>query len=169
MVEREQRWVLSAVPSSLGDPTEISDHYLRDTNLRLRRMESAEGVIWKLGQKIRVRSESPEIVNMTNIYLREHEYELLGGLEAATLNKTRWHWRWADRVLSVDEFHGRLTGLVLAEIELGADDDLLKPPEGAVADVTHDDRFSGGSLAWLDERGVKQLLAEAAERWRNSD
>ena len=106
---------------------------------------------------------------MTNIYLREHEYELLGGLEVATLNKTRWHWRWADRVLSVDEFHGRLTGLVLAEIELGADDDLLKPPEGAVADVTHDDRFSGGSLAWLDERGVKQLLAEAAERWRNSD
>ena len=61
MVEREQRWVLSAVPSGLGDPTEISDHYLRDTNLRLRRMESAEGVIWKLGQKIRVRAESPRL------------------------------------------------------------------------------------------------------------
>lgn len=60
-------------------------------------------------------------------------------------------------MLSVDEFHGRLTGLVLAEIELEADDSLLGLPEGAIADVTHDDRFSGGSLTSLDERGAEQL------------
>ena len=164
-IEREQRWVLSAVPIGLVDPIEISDRYIRDTDLRLRRMKSADEVIWKLGQKIRVRAESPEIVNMTNIYLREHEYEILEQLQAAALVKTRRHWRRADRVLSVDEFHGPLAGLVLAEIELEADDSLLGLPEGAIADVTHDDRFSGGSLASLNKRRATQLLAEAANHW----
>jgi len=164
MIEREQRWVLRAVPTGLVDPIEISDRYIRDTELRLRRMKSTDEVIWKLGQKTRVRPESPEIVNITNIYLREHEYQILGQLQAATLAKTRRHWRRADRVLSVDEFHGRLTGLILAEIELEADDDLLGLPEGAIADVTHDDRFSGGSLASLDERCAEQLLAEVADQ-----
>ena len=106
---------------------------------------------------------------MTNIYLREHEYEILGQLQAATLLKTRPHWRRADRVLSVDEFHGPLAGLVLAEIELEADDSLLGLPEGAIADVTHDDRFSGGSLASLNERGATQLLTEAANHWTVSN
>ena len=165
MIEREQRWVLRAVPIGLVDPIEISDRYIRNTDLRLRRMKSADEVIWKLGQKIRVRAESPEIVKITNIYLLEHEYEILGQLQAATLVKTRRHWRGADRVLSVDEFHGRLTGLVLAEIELEADDSLLGLPEGAIAEVTHDDRFSGGSLASLSETGATQLLAEAANHW----
>jgi CYTH domain-containing protein len=163
LIEREQRWVLRAVPTGLLDPIEINDRYIRDTDLRLRRMKSADEVIWKLGQKTRVRAESPGVVNLTNIYLREHEYQVLEQLQAATLVKTRRHWRRADRVLSVDEFHGRLTGLVLAEIELEADDGFLGLPEGAIADVTHDDRFSGGSLASLDERGAVQLLAEAVK------
>ena len=168
-IEREQRWVLRAVPIGLVDPIEINDRYIRDTDLRLRRMKSADEAVWKLGQKIRVRAESPEIVNITNIYLREHEYQILRQLQAATLVKTRWHWRRADRVLSVDEFHGPLAGLVLAEIELEADDSLLGLPEGAIADVTHDDRFSGGSLASLNERGARQLLSEVANHWTVSN
>ena len=158
----EQRWVLSTTPTGLADPVEISDRYLRDTDLRLRRMESAEGVVWKLGQKVRVRAESPEVVKMTNIYLRKREYEFLGGLEGAMLTKTRWPWRQANGVFSVDVFHGHLAGLVLAEIELAVDDDPLDPPEGAVADVSVSDRFTGGSLAWLDDEGVRQLLAYVA-------
>ena len=61
----------------LVDPVQIHDIYLRDTNLRLRRMESPQGVIWKLGQKVRERPESPEIVRLTNIYLAEREYNVL--------------------------------------------------------------------------------------------
>ena len=55
---------------------------------------------------------------------------------------------WWDGVeLVIDRFLGALAGLVLAEIELGPDDPLRDPPAGAVADVTHDDRYSGGALA----------------------
>ena len=51
--EREQRWLLNGLPTGLVDPTEIRDLYVRDTQLRLRRMESPQEVVWKLGQKYR--------------------------------------------------------------------------------------------------------------------
>ena len=143
--------MLRSVPAGIIDPVEISDLYLRGTELRLRRMESSRELIWKLGQKVRVHIESPETVNMTNIYLAEHEYDLLASLEGAPLRKTRWHWVWADRRLSVDVFHAELAGLILAEVELEPDEPLLGLPSDALVDVTRDDRFSGGALAWLAE------------------
>jgi CYTH domain-containing protein len=139
-------------------PVEVRDLYLRDMQLRLRRMESPDGVIWKLGQKVRVRPGSPEIVRMTNIYLEEHEYLVLSMLDGAQLLKTRWHWTWDQRRLSVDVFGGHLEGLVLAEIELDANEPFLRLPDGALFDVTHDDRFSGGSLAWLAPGDADRFL-----------
>ena len=68
----------------------------------------------------------------------------------------------ADRRLSVDVFHADLEGLVLAEIELQPDEGLLGSPAGALADVTRDDRFSGGALAWLAQEDARRLLAEVA-------
>ena len=162
-LEREQRWVLRAVPAGIVDPVEISDRYLRGTELRLRRMASPRELTWKLGQKVRLRAESPEIVRMTTIYLAEHEYDLFATLEGAPLRKTRWHWAWADRRLSVDIFHADLEGLVLAERELQPDEALLAPPVGALADVTRDDRFSGGALARLGPEGARRLVAEVAQ------
>jgi CYTH domain-containing protein len=158
--EREQRWVLNRLPTGVVDPVEIRDLYLRDTQLRLRKIESPEEVIWKLGQKIRLRPESPEIVKMTNVYLDEHEYQVLLKLEGAQLLKTRWHWTWEHRRLSVDVFGGHLKGLVLAEIELDSDESLLGLPNGALVDVTRDDRFSGGALAWLTPGDATRLLDE---------
>jgi hypothetical protein len=160
--EREQRWVLNGIPAEVVDPVGIQDHYLRHTQLRLRRMESLEGVIWKLGQKVRLQPESPEIVKMTNMYLEEHEYQVLLKLEGAQLLKTRWHWTWERRRLSVDVFSGHLEGLVLAEIELESGESLLGLPEGALADVTQDDRFSGGALASLAPGDVTRLLSEVS-------
>ena len=146
-------------PGGLVDPVEIHDIYLRDTNLRLRRMESPQGVIWKLGQKIRERPESPEIVRLTNIYVAEREYNVLMTLEGAQLRKTRWHWEWGGRRFSVDVFDGTLEGLVLAEIELEPHDVLLGPPEGALADVTDNNQFSGGVLARATPEQARQLVA----------
>ncbi len=154
--------MLRDVPAEVVDPVEIDDLYLRGTDLRLRRMQSSREVIWKLGQKVRVRPESPEAVAMTNIYLAEPGYHLLASLDGAPLRKTRWHWAWADRRLSVDVFHADLEGLVLAEIELQPDEGLLGSPAGALADVTRDDRFSGGALAWLAQEDARRLLAEVA-------
>ena len=131
---------------------------MTDTRLRLRRMKSDEEVVWKLGQKVREGDELPELVMLTNIYLSEQEYLALINLDARSLSKTRWHWDFSGRSMAADDFHGPLAGLVLAEVELGLDDERLPMPPGAIADVTDDDRFSGGALASLGERGAEDFM-----------
>jgi CYTH domain-containing protein len=145
-VEREQRWLLSEVPPGVSEPIAIFDLYITGTRLRLRRMAGPE-VVFKLGQKVRPVAESPEVVHLTNMYLSEAEHATLVGLGGAELHKTRWHGMHAGRRMAVDEFHGHLAGLVLAEVELEVDEPRLAMPSFALAEVTDDDRYSGGSLA----------------------
>jgi CYTH domain-containing protein len=157
-VEREQRWVLAALPDGLDRPVSIVDHYISATRLRLRRMEDGATVVYKLGQKVRPDPQSPETVHLTNMYLSEHEYATLAYLGGAAITKTRWRWSPAPRPLAVDVFGGALTGLVLAEVELDPDEPPLPPPPSALADVTDDDRFCGGTLALTTATEMNQLL-----------
>jgi adenylate cyclase len=156
-VEREQRWLMDELPHDRQDPVEILDRYVNNTRLRLRRMQSDKNVIWKLGQKVRQRGGLPEVVKLTNMYLSEQEYLALVDLDAKVVSKTRWHWIFSGRSMAADDFHGPLSGLVLAEVELG-DDERLPSPPGSIADVTDDDRFSGGALAALSEQDAEALL-----------
>jgi CYTH domain-containing protein len=162
-LEREQRWLLSGLPDDVVDPVDIQDHYLTGSTLRLRRMRSGAGTVYKLGQKVRAIPGSPERVSLTNMYLSEHEFELLGQLGGVALHKTRWQWPTGDHTLSVDQFKGSLEGMVLAEVEL-RDDEALLPALGlAVVDVTSEDRFSGGRLAHLNVEEARSLLDSVAE------
>jgi CYTH domain-containing protein len=162
-LEREQRWALLRVPEEATAPRPIVDRYLHGTQLRLRTVEHDGTLVRKLGQKVRIDVASPERVKLTNMYLTEAEHEVLAGLPAAELRKTRWWLPHHGHVLAIDEFHGELTGLLLAEVELP---DLravtARYPLGA--EVTHDDRFSGGSLASASPADVRALLAEIGAR-----
>ena len=159
--ERERRFLLAGVPAGLGPPAHIRDRYLEGTRLRLRRVEGPDGpIVRKLGQKVRTDPQDPAEVWITNLYLDEDEYEALAGLPAAVLDKARHPWPAFGG--SVDVFAGSLAGLVLAEIEC-ADEVAFRSvtaPSGARADVSHDDRFSGGTLATLDRRSLVVLLGE---------
>jgi CYTH domain-containing protein len=99
---------------------------------------------------------------MTNIYLSQAEFELLGQVEGAALTKTRWHWTVGNSVVSVDQFGERLQGLALAETQLRADGLVPALPPLTVLDVTEDDRFSGGRLASLTSPEAENLLNEVA-------
>lgn len=157
-VEREQRWALRRRPDGLIEPTDIVDRYVGAT-LRLRCMSSGSGVVYKFGQKVRPDERSPAVVKMTNLYVSEPEYALLRSLPGHELRKTRWRWPAAPRVV-VDEFGGHLSGLVLAETELGPADERRPGLAGVDAvDVTDDDRFSGGALARLPAGEVAGLVA----------
>jgi CYTH domain-containing protein len=160
VTEREQRWLLRCLPDGLTEPVEILDKYFSASSLRLRRAKSASTVIYKFGQKVRLDPSTPAVTQMTNMYLSQSEFELLGEIEGATLSKTRWHWCLGDIVLSVDQFGDRLQGLVLAEIELPVDGVSPTAPPLAVADVTVDDRFSGGHLASLTRLEAEDLLKQ---------
>ena len=158
-LEREQRWLLSQVPTGTTGLARIRDRYLAGTRLRLRHVADGKGEVFKLGQKVRTDEADPERVKITNLYLDADEYAKLVLLPGADLEKTRGWLRVDGYRVAVDEFEGRHRGLVLAEVELGTDDDSLAKPAFAIRDVTHDDRYSGGALALASDRAIVSLIA----------
>lgn len=68
-----------------------------------------------------------------------------------TLDKTRYHVKYKGFVWDVDEFHGPLHGLWLAEIELPTESTAFDKPSWVIKDVTEDKRYTNANLA---ERGL---------------
>jgi hypothetical protein len=166
--EREQRWVAKSVPAGATLVSSILDRYLIGTRLRLRRTEGPLGVVYRLGQKVRDHPGDPETVRLTNMYLSEDEYDALLVLPAAELHKTRSRTEWAGRTVAIDRFQGRLDGLLLAEAELSPAESFLPAPPWATEDVTNDDRFSGGALAFATDEDITELLQAATHRRSSS-
>jgi len=129
-------------------------------------MTVPDEVIYKFGQKVRLADTDPERVKLTNLYLSAREYDTLAAMPAAEITKSRSVMRWGAADLAVDQFHGRLSGLVLAEAELGPNDDHFELPPFALADVTHEERFSGGALANASDRDLEALFTEASRTQR---
>jgi CYTH domain-containing protein len=145
-VERERRFLVLGDPTLGGEPREIEDRYLEGTTLRLRRLTVGDESVYKLTQKVRWDGGLLE-VSTTNTYLTAEEFERLAVLPGAVLRKTRRPWAFEGRTFAVDELHGPLAGLALAEIEVGSADEELPAPPWLGAEVTYDDRYSGASLA----------------------
>ena len=171
--EVERRFLLASATGLAGPAAQLDDRYLHDTRLRLRRVvRPGEPTVYKLGQKIPGPGGWPPAVAHTSLYLDAAEYDLLAGLPADELRKTRIVLSSArdGPALAVDVFTGRLTGLVLAEYELdpAGDADRTVPawpelsgwPELPVlAEVTDDARFTGGMLARTSAAELARLLA----------
>lgn len=162
--EREHRFLLREVPVGVGPAVGIADRYLDGTRLRLRRTDGPDGVVHKLGQKVRPDPGDPSAIRITTIYLSPEEHELLSVLGGRTLAKSRHAWHLDGRHLAVDVFEGALQGLVLAEVEVDHEGEQPPPPPGAVADVTHDDRFTGGALAAAADDFVATVVVPLLRR-----
>jgi CYTH domain-containing protein len=155
-VERERRFWLAALPPglSLGDEhTLIEDRYIEGARLRLRKMTPSMGgeTALKFGQKYVEDGQEPHQTVMTNLYLDQTEYDLLGRLPAKVLTKKRYGYPYQERKLSIDVFMGNLEGLILAEIEFLEDSDAANfpAPSFALRDVTDEHFFTGGELVKL--------------------
>ena len=161
--EREQRWLLADVPDGAMPWAEITDRYLDGTNLRIRRVEGADGVVHKLTQKVRPVPDDPSRVMLTTMYVPDHEVTALTSLPGRELRKTRRRIELDGRHVAVDVLHDRFEGLILAETELGIREERIPKPPFACCDVTDDDRFAGGSLATMTDEALAEVLAEVDE------
>ena len=162
-VEKERRFLIRKFPEVAQARTlAIQDWYLSNTNLRLRCVEEPGKLpVYKLGQKIRIDDLSLSTVAHTTMYLSENEFEALRALPSKSLMKTRALFPFGDLFLVIDEFDGELKGLMLAEIDLGvADVDIDSLPIEIVAEVTDDERFTGGALASTLSADLHRLLVE---------
>ena len=85
---------------------------------------------------------------------------MLAALPAAELTKSRRVAVVKGTTVAVDEFHGRLEGLVLAEIDLGEVGEVQSSPPQTLADVTEDERFTGGALATTSADSLQRMLSD---------
>jgi CYTH domain-containing protein len=161
-VERERRFLLATAPAPSGAVAvrRITDRYLTGARLRLRRVEDRlDGTVQlKLTQKVPAGRPGHVQGLITNIYLSPGEYEIFARLPAATLTKTRLSFP----PLGIDVFDPPRDGLVLAEAEFTTDEaaESFRMPAQAVAEVTDDARFTGGSLVHATRDQVVTWLAE---------
>lgn len=66
--------------------------------------------------------------------------------EKPIIEKKRYRIPYQGRVWEVDEFLGENTGLVVAEIELSAEDQQFAKPDWIGVEVTHDSRYFNANL-----------------------
>ncbi|MDQ6722167.1 MAG: hypothetical protein M3003_15420 [Candidatus Dormibacteraeota bacterium] len=169
-IERERRFLVHALPAERAlRVRRIVDRYFVDTRLRLRMMEDVESApparVYKLTQKIPGPPSRSSQGLITNIYLSDTEYHLLSGIPAAVLQKTRY----SIPPMGIDVFESALRGLLIAEAEFESDEDMraFLPPAYLAAEVTRDQRFTGGRLvsatreeiaSWLREYGIDVVI-----------
>lgn len=70
----------------------------------------------------------------------------------ARVSKTRYEMLFDGRIWEIDVFHGKLEGLVLAEIEAEDAADVNNLPNWVGTEVTSDPRYKNAVLATLNQR-----------------
>lgn len=78
---------------------------------------------------------------------RADALEILDTLCVGRVEKTRHLVQVEDHLWEVDEFHGENAGLVVAEIELSAADEVFARPEWLGTEVTDEKRYYNHALA----------------------
>lgn len=73
--------------------------------------------------------------------------ELLELCEPGVIDKTRYSVRAGKHIFEVDEFYGENEGLVMAEIELGNENESFEKPDWLGKEVTGDLRYYNAMLA----------------------
>lgn len=72
------------------------------------------------------------------------------------ISKTRYYINFDNHIWEIDEFHGRLNGLVVAEIELSSPNEQFALPQFIDREVTSDPRFFNSNLSTVSD--INSLL-----------
>ena len=167
-VERERRYLLADLPEGLtrADPhLQITDNYITGTRLRLRKVREPRTNKWtaKFTQKFAPDPQDLSRTIITNTYLNALEVETLSVFNTNEIRKNRYRFKFERREFGVDMFLGDLFGLVLAEVSFETDEemDVFEKPPFAIAEVTNDPVFAGGSLCELTFAEVRQHIIES--------
>jgi CYTH domain-containing protein len=171
-VERERRFLLRELPEGLTRAShhlQIWDNYITNTRLRLRKVRWPLTNEWtlKLTQKHAPAPPDFSRTLITSIYLNEQEYEVFSVFEANEIRKNRYPYEHEGRRYSIDVFLGALHGLILAETDFDTDSEMdnFPPPPFAALDVTHDELFTGGRLAYLTIEELRAEFKARVEKW----
>ncbi|MBA2646017.1 MAG: hypothetical protein H0U81_04370 [Pyrinomonadaceae bacterium] len=165
-VERERRYLLRELPPNLeltDEHAQITDNYITGTRLRLRKSRWVPTNEWTLKLTQKHAPQPPDFSRtlITSIFLNEYEYEVFSIFEGNELRKNRYPYEHEGRKYSVDVFLGDLRGLILAETDFDDDEEMdnFPAPLFTLMDVTRDEMFTGGRLAYLTSAEIRERLA----------
>lgn len=144
--EIERKFLAPEAPVGSADQgTEILQGYLAvsdETELRVRLAAETAFLTFKGPRRGSVRLEWEQDLPL------EIAEELLRICQHGSLHKTRYPLVGPDGHLwAVDVFHGRLAGLVVAEVELKTPDETVELPDWVQSEVTDDDTYYNKNLA----------------------
>ena len=167
-VERERRFLLNDLPEGLtrtDQHLQITDNYITGTRLRIRKVRDPKTNKWtvKFTQKFAPDPKDLSRTIITNTYLTALEADTLSVFEANEIRKNRYYFDFEGRHYSIDMFLGDLFGLVLAETSFETDEEMteFQPPPFALADVTNNEIFTGGSLCNLTFEDIRKEAQRA--------
>ena len=72
--------------------------------------------------------------------------EMIDLFAEKTIEKTRYEVQVGKHLWEIDEFHGKLTGLLIAEIELESENEAFKKPNWVLEDVSTDINYFNAQL-----------------------
>lgn len=116
------------------------------------------GTLAKASVRVRVEGDNANInIKSADLSMRRMEYEyaiplteaheMLDQLcEQPQIDKQRHLVKHGQHLWEIDEFFGDNAGLIVAEIELAAEDEVFELPDWAGADVTEDGRYYNVNL-----------------------
>lgn len=166
-VERERRFLLEDLPEGLtraSQHRQIWDNYITGTRMRLRqiRVPATKERQWKLTQKYAPAPPDFSRTIITNLYLSAQEYEVLYVFAGNEIRKNRYPFEHEGRSYGIDVFLGPLWGLILAETGFETDEEMdqFTLPSFALADVSRDEMFTGGRLAYLTIEDIQAHLSK---------
>lgn len=168
-IERERRFLLAEFPrnATVIRSRRITDHYIEGTTLRLRKQIYNDVLTtFKLTQKLPERGNGAQQGFITSMYLTQGEYQLLVQLPARKLSKTRF----SVPPFGIDVFNDQFEGLILAEAEFDSAEaaESFTSPPFAVAEVSTDDRFTGGQLVTATRDDIQSWLLDYGIAVRSS-
>lgn len=137
----------------------LSNDAWRDEVIRSSRIRQGYmGKIDKASVRIRVQGDKANInIKSATLDIRRMEYEYEIPLDEAEemldqlcnqpqIDKTRFIVKQGKHVWEIDEFYGDNQGLLVAEVELGSEDEEIIKPDWVGEEVTADPRYYNVSL-----------------------
>lgn len=147
MLEIEKKYVLKDLPKCLGNGIKISQGYLSvdDPEVRIRQKGEKFYATLKGGAGL-VREEIEKEISAEVFAI------LWPATEGKRIEKIRYEVKSPNgQTWEVDEYHGKLAGLVTVEVELQSETEQVSMPEAikdlVVADVTTDKKYKNKNLA----------------------
>lgn len=143
-MEIEKKYLIDALPMNLSDYSKasISQGYLSiKPTIRIRKRDKDYFLTCK-SKGLLAREEF-------EMKISEEEFlSLLKKVEHHMITKDRYFIPYKDRTIELDIFHGRLEGLIIAEVEFDSIDQAnsFSPPSWFRKEVTNDPAYQNSSL-----------------------